>query len=57
MLERSEPGLFGRRVEVSVESEGRAVVDPLTGMVIEPGMDAAALRLPHGTDVGDGDVA
>jgi hypothetical protein len=56
LLERSEPGLFGRRVEVSVESEARAVVDPLTGMVIEPGMDLEALRLPQGTDAGDGDA-
>ena len=31
-------------------------VDPLTGMVIEPGMDPSVLRLPQGTDAGDGDV-
>lgn len=43
LLERSEPGLFGRRVEVSVESEGRAIVDPLTGVVIEPETDPGAL--------------
>ena len=54
LLERSEPGLFGRRVEVSVESEGRAIVDPLTGRVIEPGMDPALLRLPDGTVAGPG---
>ena len=57
LLERSEPASWGRRIEVSVEAEGRAVVDPLTGIVIEPGMDPAVLRLPQGTEAEDGDVA
>jgi hypothetical protein len=43
LLERSEPSSWGKRVEVQVEGPGRAVVDPLTGMVIEPGMDVMAL--------------
>lgn len=49
LLERLERSNWGKRVEVSIETEGRAVVGPLTGVVLERGMGVAKLLPSSGS--------
>ena len=41
LLERSEPSIWGKRVEVQVDVEPRPIVDPLTGKVLGVGAEGA----------------